>query len=124
MVYTQRQALHRCGVATVKISLTVLIKCENDKEFVMRNINEQLVRVNKPHETMFTTSVVYKAIKSLKSGKSCGAEKLASEHLKYAVDTLFVQLTLLFNAMFYIPEEFMTTILVPIIKNKTGSSIG
>jgi hypothetical protein len=70
---------------------------------------------------LITASEISSAIKELKCGKSCGLDELNSEHFKYASDKLVVYLTLVYNAMLthgYIPEKFMLTLLVPIVKNK------
>ena len=74
--------------------------------------------------TPVQTIDVYKCVKSLKNGKSCGVDGLQSEHLKFASDKISVLLCLLFNTMIthgYMCQELMDTILIPIVKDKKGN---
>ncbi|KAL0870260.1 hypothetical protein ABMA27_005292 [Loxostege sticticalis] len=62
-------------------------------------------------------------IKSMSKGKSPGHDGLSIEHLRHAGVHLPRVLALLFNMCLvhsYLPAELMKTIVVPIIKNKTG----
>lgn len=55
--------------------------------------------------------------------KSPGGDGLTAEHYKYASDRIYFMLTLFFNSMLvhgFLPCNFMQTILVPIVKNKSG----
>ena len=61
--------------------------------------------------------------KDLKKGKSVGLDNLSSEHFIYSADRLYVMLALVFNCMIlhgYIPSSFMSTVLIPIVKDKKG----
>ncbi|KAL0893463.1 hypothetical protein ABMA27_013667 [Loxostege sticticalis] len=63
------------------------------------------------------------AIKSMSRGKSPGHDGLSIEHLKYAGPHLPRVLFMLFNFCIghgYLPSDMMRTIVVPIVKNKTG----
>ena len=66
---------------------------------------------------------VFKAVNSLKSGKTCDLHNLQSEHFKYASDKLTVLLSICFNCMIlhgHVPQWFMYTIIAPILKDKKG----
>jgi exonuclease III len=76
-------------------------------------------------EAIISTNDVEKAIKSLKCGKACGFDGLTSEHLKFSAPKCNVLLALCLSSMFshgYLPASFMKTVLVPIVKNKTGDT--
>ena len=65
----------------------------------------------------------FNALKSTKSGKACAVDGLAAEHFIHASPIIHVYLSMLFNCFIthgYLPEDFMKTAIVPIIKNKTG----
>ncbi|KAG7299102.1 hypothetical protein JYU34_017603 [Plutella xylostella] len=71
----------------------------------------------------FTAKQVTEAIKNIKRGKSPGHDSLSVEHLRYAGVHLPRVLTMLFNFCVghsYLPEDLMRTIVVPIVKNRTG----
>jgi exonuclease III len=71
----------------------------------------------------FTAEEVFNAISDLKSGKTCGLDGVYAEHLKHVNKKLSVILSLCFNAMLihnYLPDVFMKTIIVPIVKDKKG----
>ena len=56
-------------------------------------------------------------------GTAAGSDNLSSEHFIYAYDNLCVLLCLLFNSMIchnHLPEKFMNTVLVPILKDSKG----
>ena len=59
----------------------------------------------------------------LSSGKSCGYDGVAGEHFKYAHKCFNVYLSMLFTSVIshgYVPEAFMKTVLLPIVKSKSG----
>ena len=59
---------------------------------------------------MITPSDIQGAIKSLKRGKSVGADQVSSEHYIYAHKKLHVYFSLLFNAIIthdYVPKLLM-----------------
>ena len=71
----------------------------------------------------FTPEDVCSAVKSLKNGKSQGLDGIYAEHLKYAVDTLPVLLSMVFNSMLihgHLPSKLMDTKISPIVKDKKG----
>ena len=72
-----------------------------------------------------TPSMVEAAIAKLKAGKSCGNDGIAAEHFKNADNSLLVHLSLLFTCLVshgYLPSDFMKTLIVPLVKNKTGDT--
>ena len=63
------------------------------------------------------------SIHNLKSGKSCGHDGVSAEHFKYAHKSISVYLAMLFTSMLshgYLPDAFMKTILLPLVKNQSG----
>lgn len=57
-------------------------------------------------------------------GKACGPDSLSAEHLLYAHPSLIVHLKLLFGLIFlhgFVPDEFGSGIIVPLIKDKSGN---
>ena len=62
-------------------------------------------------------------INNMERGKACALDGIFAEHLLYAGDRLPVLLTLLFNMCIlhgYLPPQMISTVLIPIIKNKSG----
>lgn len=74
--------------------------------------------------TRFTTKDVGKVILSMSRGKSPGHDNLSIEHLKYAGDHLPRVLALFYTLCIshsYLPADMMKTVVVPIVKSKTGN---
>ena len=70
-----------------------------------------------------TAMEVTEAIKNLKTGKSCGHDKLQGEHFKNSSHRAAVLLSMCFNSMIvhgHVSKPLMDTVLVPIIKDKKG----
>ena len=66
---------------------------------------------------------IQSAINKLDSGKSCGLDGLYAEHLKHSSNgykSLLAKCLSGFLSHGYLPESFMTVVLVPIIKDKSG----
>jgi hypothetical protein len=73
--------------------------------------------------TRFTAKDVKNAINSIKRGKSPGHDGLSVEHLHHAGHHLNRVLAMLYTFCVqhsYLPADMMKTIVVPIVKNKTG----
>jgi endonuclease/exonuclease/phosphatase family metal-dependent hydrolase len=71
----------------------------------------------------FLASDVSKVIKSMSRGKSPGHDGLSIEHLQHAGSHLARVLAMFFSLCVshsYLPDELMKTLVVPIVKNKTG----
>ena len=101
-------------------SLLNSVQNEESKKSVMLDINQQ-------HETSITITPfnILDALKSIKCGKSSGVDGISAEHFVFAHSRIHVLLSLLFSAFIthgYLPDMFMKTAIVPIIKNKTGDT--
>jgi hypothetical protein len=78
---------------------------------------------NVERKITFSVKEIAAAIKSMTKGKSPGHDGLSIEHLKFAGPHLPRVLFLLFNyclAHSYMPDDMIRTLVVPIVKNKTG----
>ena len=67
---------------------------------------------------------IYEAVQKLDNNKSCGADGIYAEHLKYCSEKIYILLSMCLTGFFvhgYLPESLLTVILVPIIKNKAGN---
>ena len=73
--------------------------------------------------TRISLDEIKESVRQLKRGKSCGPDGIAGEHLIHSDNKLYCLLAMLFNSMLihsFLPEDFMTTLIVPIIKDKKG----
>ncbi|XP_073959129.1 uncharacterized protein [Choristoneura fumiferana] len=71
----------------------------------------------------FTAEQVHSAIRSMSRGKSPGHDGLSIEHLQNAGPHISEVLAMFYTLCMrhtYLPSSFMRTIVVPVIKNKTG----
>ncbi len=100
-----------------------LLNCvtdESNKQRVETTLND----ITSEHEHLSVTpDMVETAINKLKSGKSCGNDGLAGEHFKHADSRIYVLLSLFYTCMLthgYIPDNFMKTVIIPLVKNKSG----
>ena len=65
------------------------------------------------------------SLKKVKMGKSTGIDGLAAEHFVYSHERISVHLAMFFTSMFthgYLSDAFMTTSIIPILKNKNGDT--
>ena len=91
----------------------------NDKPYVLSYIRNNL-------DTTDAVGTVYDticAIKELPNNKSPGYDGLMSEHFKHASHRLYVLMAIVLQSMMkhgFLPQQFMTTMLIPILKNKNG----
>ena len=63
------------------------------------------------------------SINKLASGKSCGLDGVYAEHLKYSSNVYKILIAKCFSSFLshgYLPDSFMSVVLVPIIKDKSG----
>ena len=101
-------------------SILSSVKTNSRQQFVTNKLSSI-----RGESILFSTSDINVALHSLKSGKSCGVDGLATEHFLFAHRITHVFLSLLFNTFIihgYLPADFMKTAIVPIIKNKTGDT--
>ena len=71
-----------------------------------------------------TIKDVSEAVNKLDCNKSCGADSIYAEHLKYSSEKIYTLLSICLTGFFvhgYLPESLLTVILVPVIKNKAGN---
>ena len=101
-------------------SLLNSVKNDEFKNSVKSDINQQ-----HPNSIIITPFNVLDALKNIKCGKSCGVDGISAEHFVFAHSRIHVLLSLLFSAFIthgHLPDMFMKTAIVPIIKNKTGNT--
>ena len=101
-------------------SLLNSVKNDEFKNSVKSDINQQ-----HPNSIIITPFNVLDALKNIKCGKSCGVDGISAEHFVFAHSRIHVLLSLLFSAFIthgYLPDMFMKTAIVPIIKNKTRNT--
>ena len=101
---------------------SLLNSVQNDelKNSVKSDINQQ-----HPNSIIITPFNVLDALKNIKCSKSCGVDGISAEHFVFAHSRIHVLLSLLISAFIthgYLPDMFMKTAIVPIIKNKTGNT--
>ncbi|XP_063549136.1 uncharacterized protein LOC134756238 [Cydia strobilella] len=71
----------------------------------------------------FTAKEVHNVIRNMQRGKSPGYDGLSIEHLKYAGIHLPRSLAMFFTLCLrhgYLPEQLTRTVVIPLVKNKTG----
>ncbi|KAJ8707841.1 hypothetical protein PYW07_011518 [Mythimna separata] len=74
-------------------------------------------------ETRFSAKEVRKIIKCMSKGKSPGHDGLSIEHLQHAGQHVSRVLAMFYSLCLshsYLPCDFMRTVVVPVVKNKTG----
>ena len=72
-----------------------------------------------------TASDVLKSLKETKLGKAAGIDGLAAEQFIHSHVSITVHLSLLFLCMLshgFLPDTFMGTSIIPILKNKNGDT--
>ena len=72
-------------------------------------------------DSVVTVDDMICSIKELPNNKSPGYDGLMSEHFEYASHRLCILMTIVIQIMIkhgFLPQQFMTTMLVPILKNK------
>ena len=91
------------------------------KEYVTTHIKSN----NSCEAIVITPDMVAEAIRRLKTGKLCGNDGISAEHFKYSDVRINVLLSLFYTSVIthgYLPLAFMNTIIVPLVKNKTGDT--
>ena len=94
------------------------VDTESDKESVLDTISH----VSNVHDTLCSEDVK-SSVKSLSANKACGLDNLFAEHLLYANPSIHALLSICFNAFIvhgFLPSDLTDTVLVPIVKDKTG----
>ena len=91
----------------------------DDKPYVLSHIRNTFDTTN----AVVTVYNTICAIKELPNNKSPGYDGLMSEHFKHASHRLYVLVAIVLQSMMkhgFLPQQFMTTMLVQILKNKNG----
>ena len=91
----------------------------DDKPYVLSYIRNNLNTT----DAVVTVYDTICAIKKLPNNKTPGYDGLMSEHFKYASHRLYVLMAIVLQSMMkhsFLPQQFMTTMLIPILKNKNG----
>ena len=96
---------------------------------VTNNSNEDYVKSwlntqdNFDDFTQIKSIEILTATNSLSTGKAAGSDTLSSEHFKHASNRIHFLLAWSFSAMIhhaFLPEDLMKTMIVPLVKDKTG----
>ena len=69
--------------------------------------------------------IVQNAIDKLKSGKACGNGGLSAEHFIHSDRRITILLSIFYNRVIshgHLPDDFLKTIIIPLIKNKSGDT--
>ena len=93
----------------------------DSKGFVSNHIDA----VDSESHITITASDVLNSLKETKLGKSAGIDGLAAEHFIHFHVSITVHLSLLFSCMLshgFLPDAFMRTSIIPILKNKNGDT--
>jgi hypothetical protein len=94
-----------------------------DNNFVFNYLKDITVNDQYNEHCFVTPDEIMRSIHSLKSGKSHGHDGICPEHIKFASNIIAVLLSLCFTSCIthgYLPQDMIKTILVPIVKDKTG----
>ena len=97
----------------------------NESKDTLLDITHDSKCVSGYDSLVITAQEVEREIRSLKSGKAGGMDGVTAEHMKYAGKRLTVTLAICLTMMMshgYVPENFMKTIIVPLVKNKAGDT--
>ena len=69
--------------------------------------------------------MVLNAIDKLKSGKACGNDGLSAEHFIHSDRRITILMSIFYNKVIshgHLPDDFMKTIIIPLITNKSGDT--
>jgi hypothetical protein len=89
------------------------------------HVQSVLNSIDSTDRFIITPNDIAMAIRNLKRGKSVGFDLLASEHYIHSDHMLKVFLALLYTSFIthgHLPDTIMKTIIVPLIKSKTGDA--
>ena len=103
-------------------SIEASVKLYNEYELC----KQEYVKVSTSEDTaMIDIELINKSISCLKRGKAAGLDGIEAEHLVYAHPIAQYLLLLLFNSILfhgYVPQEFGSGIIIPIVKDKSGDT--
>ena len=107
-----------CMWKTHYANLFNCVDSASDKESVLDTIS----RVSNVHDTLCSDDVK-SSVNSLSANKDCGLDNIFAEHIVYASPSVHPLLSICFNAFIvhgFLPSDLTDTVLVPIVKEKTG----
>ena len=99
------------------------MRSETHKQSVVESISSDVIVSKDCYD--ITPSMVAAAIDELKPGKYCSNDFLAAEHFKYSDSRINVLLSLFYSSCIihgYLSNDFMKTVIGPLVKNKTGDT--
>jgi len=108
-------------------------RCHYEKLYNTLNDNEtkcqfyqrlENFQATESDDIKFTVQEVADACKKQKLGKALGADNIAMEAFIYGTTKLFVHVSLLFHLFVkhgHLPYGFMKSVIVPLVKNKSGN---
>ena len=88
-------------------------------------LSEHIDAVSSESIVLIFSGDVSEGLKDTKLGKSLGIDGLAAEHYVYSQKCLSVHVALLFTCILthgYMPDAFMKTPIIPILKNKNSGT--
>ena len=88
-------------------------------------VSNHIDAVDSESHITITASDVLNSLKETKLSKSAGIDGLAAEHFIHSHVSITVHLSLLFLCMLshgFLPDAFMQTSIIPILKNKNGDT--
>ena len=94
----------------------------------MQNVKERVHNTEYlcyENNLVITPCMVKKAIDKLKCGKACGNDGLSAEHFIHSDRRITILLSIFYNRVIshgHLPDDFMKTIIIPLIKNKSGDT--
>ena len=94
----------------------------------MQNVKERVQNTEYLHNgnnLLITPCMVQNGIDKLKSGKACGNDGLSAEHFIHSDRRITILLSIFYNRVIshgHLLDDFMKTIIIPLIKNKSGDT--
>ena len=94
----------------------------------MQNVKERVHNTEYlcyENNLVITPCMVKNAIDKLTCGKACGNDGLSAEHFIHSDRRITILLSIFYNRVIshgHLPDDFMKTIIIPLIKNKSGDT--
>ena len=94
----------------------------------MQNVKERVHNTEYlcyENNLVITPCMVKNAIDKLKCGKACGNDGLSAEHFIHSDRRITILLSIFYNRVIshgHLPDDFMKTSIIPLIKNKSGDT--
>ena len=84
----------------------------------------KIILASSQNEVLVTVEEIRQAINKLDLNKTCGADQIYAEHLKYSSDRILPLLSICITSMFthgYLLISMLSVVIIPLIKDKAGS---